>query len=256
MRLRRPILGSVIAGTGSLLVLFALTVASTGQTLGPVNPSGKLCSFETNKAFVRRSTPSLQISATFIENPIAVPDRGQIKEHDVYLHILGRFASSHLSSITLRQCSFGFSVDASSGLEFELINIGTEGHSACSFNQCVSLLSDLIESAAIDEKEFSAAASSITAAMREADVVHLDIGDLAWSAQRRKSCVRFMDRTPKSVFCLIFHRATLQARTSKSFRDGLAISKTYCAPGPDRKSRRNRLLPNPKAVSVDSLAMS
>jgi hypothetical protein len=119
------------------------------------------CSFEENKGFERRMSPTREITAKFIVKPEANADVKQMRMHYVFSRILGRYASRQLYSSSLRRCSFSSEIAGTFDLYFELHSIGTNVHDECSLARCAQWLSELIEKMDIDQGEFRNAIDAI-----------------------------------------------------------------------------------------------
>jgi hypothetical protein len=140
---------------------------------------GGTCSFEENRAFVRRSTSTIEITAKFIARPSPDADDKQIRTRFTYLRVLGLIMAVRLTEIS-QACWLVPAVNATTDLHFQLA-IGPLGlKNECNLNQCARLLSDLIESAIIDEKAFSNAISTMVEVSHERE--SLDLKDPIRSA--------------------------------------------------------------------------
>jgi hypothetical protein len=161
-----------MAGVRVLCLLIVLLMALNSVAAQDIRAGGNadhVCRFEENKAFARRPIPSHQITTKFLTKPHGDADVDQIKKHFIYSAILGRFAAAELSKSSLRQCSFGSTIDPSLDLYFELFSIGQNVHNECSLSRCARSLSDLLQSANIDQQAFQKLVDAIVKAMRRSD---------------------------------------------------------------------------------------
>jgi hypothetical protein len=167
---RRFIRRSAVASAVCLLpVSLAVSKTAWAQDAPPLAVAQDTCSFEESKAFERRSTPWNWIATKFIAKPDPNADGGQIRRHFIFSHILGKFAATTLYKSSFRRCFFGHMLDASFDLYFELFTIGQNVHDECSLNRCARWLSDLLQSAVIDQQAFSTTVESIVEGIRRSD---------------------------------------------------------------------------------------
>lgn len=124
------------------------------------------CKFELSREhFDRRSGPALQISASFIQPPRDA-DSIQLKQHFLHTRLLGRYLSRQAYTKSSRRCSFLPMIDASGGLDFELVSINDRVHDECSLRWCASLIARTLEADGVNPSAFAQAVSLVTDATR------------------------------------------------------------------------------------------
>jgi hypothetical protein len=156
-----------------LIIVLAVLSSVSAQDAPADKVAGGTCSFEGNKAFARRPSPALEITAKFIAKPDTNADVRQMRMHFIFSRILGRYASTQIYSSSLRRCSFTAELAASFDLHFELNSIGSTVHDECSLTRCAQWLSDLLESLVTDQTAFKNAADGIVKTYRSFDTAHL-----------------------------------------------------------------------------------
>jgi len=136
------------------------------------------CDSNNVKGFERRPTSTYQVTTNFLVKP-ATGTGDSEKNYVEHLHVLAKFASRQLFKISSGYCSFGSGADANLNLIFELFNIRNNVHDECSLNRCVRALSELIESAAINQTDFSRTIDELATQLRRSDSVDFSYPVLA-----------------------------------------------------------------------------
>jgi hypothetical protein len=144
-----------------VLTAFSIVGSAAGDTCGP----------DKIKGFERRPVAAHQVTANFIVKPGASADAKEVKNFVSYLYVLGKFSSRQLYKSSLGRCAFGVNTDTSLNLHFELFSIGQNIHDECSLRRCARSLSDLVQSAVMDQNGFSQTIDALAATIRRSDSV-------------------------------------------------------------------------------------
>jgi hypothetical protein len=145
--------------------------SATAQDASVVGAAGNACGLDKIKGFERRPVATHQVTANFIAKPDAGADVSEIKKYVSYLHVLAKFSSRQLYKSSSGRCAFGANTDTSPNLHFELFSIGQNVHDECSLRRCARSLSDLIQTAIMDQGGFSQTIDALAAAIRRSDSV-------------------------------------------------------------------------------------